>query len=111
MWKETVKANWRRARSNAESEVFICVIPETDYARRPLSVRTAFSADVARLGEGGCFCCGALRGEKTQWGGGLMGLKRRKRLIGGDFLSVRCDGWVCALVREVRQYTALQQTL
>jgi hypothetical protein len=87
------------------------VRPETDYARRPLSVRTAFFADVARLGDHGCFCCGALRGEKTQWGGEVMGWKPYKRLIFSDFLNVRGEGLVCAVVWEVRQYTALQQTL
>ncbi|WP_133645162.1 hypothetical protein [Paraburkholderia flava] len=69
------------------------------------------SADAARLGDHGCFCCGALRGEKTQRGGGLMGWKARKQLISCDFLNVRCEDWVCAVVWEVRQYTALQQTV
>lgn len=68
------------------------------------------SADVARLGDRGCFCCGALRGEKTQWGGGVMGWNARKHLISCDFLNMRWEVWGCAVVWEVRQYTALQQT-
>jgi hypothetical protein len=45
MWNETVNANWMRARSKAERAEFMsvkCVMAaRADYARRPLSVRTA----------------------------------------------------------------------